>query len=76
MKEIDLPAGMTPGSPEALAHMLGESPIHQGTLTDEPETPPVLPGTNQYVGPLDALDNLILGLEMVLAHVKEMRDDV
>ena len=73
-REIDLPAGIEPGSPEALEHMLAQvpdgikNPIHQGT---EPETPPVLPGSSP-----EEWEMLILGLEMVLDAVKEMRDNV
>ena len=69
-REIDLPAGIEPGSPEALEHMLG--PIHQGAPAHEPETPPVLPGST----PPAEWEMLVLGLEMVLDAVKEIRDNV
>ena len=74
-KVIDLPAGMEPGSPEALEHMLAQNPIHQGTLTTEPETPPVLPQPGSNTAQ-ESLNTLILGLEMVVDSLKELRDNV
>ena len=76
MREIELPAGTVPGSPEAVAFIEAQirdatTPVYDGSLSDDaPEPAAVVAASHDASG----YNLIISGLEMMLDGFKELRD--
>ncbi len=76
MKEIVLPAGVVPGSPEAVAIIESQvfAPVYDGPLSEPaPEPAAVVAAANSATA--SAYDLIIAGLEMMLDGFKELNSD-
>ena len=79
-KHLDLPRGVEPGSPEAMEHMAAQIVAH----SPQPEVPAVVveaTATPDAEVRLEddrnssSLEEIVLGLEIILAAVREMQDN-
>ncbi len=65
MRELVLPTGITPGSPEAVAYIESQVPTIEAESAPDPAPDP--PATTAY-------DLIVAGLEIMLDGFKELRD--
>jgi hypothetical protein len=69
MREIVLPAGTVPGSPEAVAHIAAQlPPVYDESLSEPAPEAVVAAGAEAY-------DLIVAGLEMMLDGFKELRNE-
>ena len=71
MREIVLPAGIEPGSPEAVAIIEAQLPVR---APEEPVIPDLVVGAAIPAVPASVYDLIIDGLEMMLDGFKELQD--
>ncbi len=74
MKNIDLPGGMDPASQEAIdfvsSQIVAHSPQPEVTVVESP--PEQVTEDDRNPG---SLEEIVLGLEIILAAVREMQDN-
>ncbi len=72
MRELVLPSGVIPGSPEAVAYIESQvPPVYDGSLS----APAPEPAAVVAAAPSSAYELIVAGLEMMLDGFKELRND-
>ena len=73
MRELVLPTGVAPGSPEAVAYIEKQVPVFDGPL-NEPAPEPAAMVAAVSRDKESGLDLIISGLEMMIDGFKELRN--